>query len=70
MPLRNVNAPYFNFVYEDKILNWEIGRLYFLDTAKMHYLFNSGFNDSYWIVVNVDVNDQTIKSTLERLNQK
>ena len=60
----------FNFVYEDKILNWEIGRLYFLDTAKMHYLFNPGFNDSYWIVVNVDVNDQTIKSTLERLNQK
>ena len=70
MPLRNVNPPSFNFVYEDKTLHWEPGRMYFLDTQRMHYLFNSSFTDSYWMVVNVELNDLTIKHTLERLNQK
>jgi len=70
MPLRNVNPPSFNFVYEDKTLHWEPGRMYFLDTQRMHYLFNSSFTDSYWMVVNVELNDETIKHTLERLNQK
>lgn len=70
MPLRNVNPPSFNFVYEDKTLHWETGRMYFLDTQRMHYLFNSSFTDSYWMIVNVELNDETIKHTLERLNQK
>ena len=70
MPLRNVNPPYFNFVLEDKMLHWEVGRLYFVDTLKMHYLFNSGFNDSYWLIVNVDLNPDTVNTTLGRLNQK
>ena len=70
MPLRNVNPPYFNFVLEDKTLHWEVGRLYFMDTLKMHYLFNSSFNDSYWLVVNVDLNPDTINATLGRMNQK
>ena len=67
MPLRNVN-PQFNFVLEDKILHWEIGRLYFIDTLRMHYLFNNSFTDSYWLVVNVDVNQDTILATQERFN--
>ena len=70
MPLRNVNPPQFNFVLEDKILHWEIGRLYFIDTLRMHYLFNNSFTDSYWLVVNVDVNQDTILATQERFNQK
>jgi len=70
MPLRNVNPPQFNFVLEDKLLHWEPGRLYYLDTHKMHYLFNSSFTDSYWLVANVDVNKDTIKATQERFNQK
>ena len=70
MPLRNVNPPSFNFVLEDKTLHWDIGRLYFVDTLKMHYLFNSSFTDSYWLIVNVDLDVKTIEATLERLNQK
>lgn len=69
MPLENVNPPYFNFVYEDKILNWKTGSLYFLDTIKMHYLFNCSLLDSYWIVVNVAVNEHTIKTTLGKLSE-
>jgi len=70
MPLRNVNPPQFNFIHDDKILNWEVGRLYFLDTLKMHYLFNSSFADSYWLIANVVLNAETIMKTLERFNQK
>tara|TARA_B110000305_G_scaffold173631_1_gene191922 strand:+ start:1552 stop:2166 length:615 start_codon:yes stop_codon:yes gene_type:complete len=70
MPLRNVNPPSFNFVLEDKTLHWDVGRLYFVDTLKMHYLFNSSFTDSYWLIVNVDLDVKTIEATLERLNQK
>jgi len=55
---------------EDKILRWDVGRLYFLDTLKMHYLFNSGFNDSYWLVANVKLSTETVTETLKRLNQK
>jgi len=33
-------------------------------------LFNSSFTDSYWMVVNVALNTETIMRTLERLNQK
>jgi len=70
LPLQNVNPPYFNFVMEDRLLHWDIGRMYFLDTQKMHYLFNAGFKDSYWLVVNVALNETTVRATLERLNQK
>ena len=70
MPLRNVNPPSFNFVLEDKLLHWETGRMYFLDTQRMHYLFNSSFSDSYWMIVNVAINNDAITKTLERFNQK
>ena len=26
------------FVVENKIINWEIGQMYFVDTAKLHYV--------------------------------
>ena len=45
------------FVYEDKILNFEHGRAYFLNTNKSHTLFSYG--DSYMVVLNVDCNDET-----------
>ena len=70
MPLRNVNPPQFNFVLDEKILHWNVGRLYFIDTLKMHYLFNNSFTDSYWLIINVDVNKDTIRATQERFNQK
>jgi len=44
--------------------------MYFIDTLKMHYLFNSSFTDSYWLIVNVAANDETIEATMRRFNQK
>ena len=70
MPLRNVNPPQFNFILDGKQLHWDIGRMYFIDTLKMHYLFNSSFTDSYWLIVNVAANDKTIETTMIKFNQK
>lgn len=60
IPLQNCNPPRLNFVLEDKICNWENGRMYFLNTFKMHYLFNSSYENSYIIVVNALLNEDTV----------
>ena len=71
MPLRNVNPPQFNFILDGQQLHWDVGRMYFIDTLKMHYLFNSSFTDSYWLVVNVGINNEkTIEATMRKFNQK
>jgi len=34
-------------------------------------LFNSSFTDSYWLVVNVGINNEkTIEATMRKFNQK
>ena len=68
MPLKNCDTPNMNFVLEEKILHWRQGVLYFVDTAKMHYLFNTSVNPSYWLVVNVDVNDTTLANVLRNID--
>ena len=47
------------FMYEDKPLNFEHGRAYFLNTNKVHSLFS--FNDSYFIVLNIKNNEDSLK---------
>lgn len=61
VPLANMNPPSFNFVMEDRVLHWEYGKLYFVDTAKMHYLFNCSFESTYMIVFNIDLNKETVE---------
>ena len=70
VPLQNCNPPYFNFMLDNKLLHWEHGRMYFMDTVKMHYLFNSSFNPSYMLVANVDTNEESVKAVLTHLNQR
>ena len=65
VPLLNVNPPYANFVVDGVIRHWEEGVLYFVDTAKLHYLFNSSFFPSYWIVVNVQTNEESVDTVLK-----
>jgi len=65
VPLKNYNPPYFNFILEDKMLYWEGGKVYFFDSAKTHYLFNCSSQPSYWIVINVNTNEQTVKTVMK-----
>ena len=55
------------FILEDKVLNWRVRHLYFLNTAKVHQLFNSTNNDSYWLVVNLELNKNTAETIVTNL---
>lgn len=73
VPLKNCKAPSVNFVLEDKILNFEEGRVYFVDTIRMHYIFNGTspdkdrFDPSYWLIMNVRCNEQSVNEVLSNL---
>jgi hypothetical protein len=60
IPLKNVNPPSLTFILDGKILNWELGNVYFVNTAKMHYLFNASSDPSYMIIINTILNKNSI----------
>ena len=67
VPLHNIETPEYNFVVEKEILEWKKGQMYFLDTVKMHYLFNAGSNPSYWLVMNVRCIRESVEKVLYNL---
>ena len=69
IPLKNCKDPDVLFLIEDRVLHFEEGRLYFVDTVKQHQLFNSSSKPSYWLVMNVKVTDESV-ITLLNLVQK
>jgi len=69
VPLKNCGAPGVNFILDDKILNFEEGRTYFVDTVKMHYIFNATLDPSYWLVMNVKCNEKSVEEVLLNLMQ-
>ncbi len=64
VPLQNVSPPQVSFIVEDKILILEVGRMHFVDTVKMHYLFNTSNRPTYWIVINVKTTPDAVKKVL------
>jgi len=67
--LKNTKSPAVQFLIEDRVLHFEEGRLYFVDTVKEHQLFNSSNDPSYWLVMNVKVTKEAV-ATLLNLIQK
>jgi len=67
IPLKNFNPPGVNFVIEDRILHWVRGRVYFVNTAKLHYLFNGTTENSYWIVINCKLDDSTTDFIISKM---
>ena len=61
LPIFNCNAPLTRFILEDKTLSFELGRMYFVNTLKEHTLFNaSADQDSVWLVLNYEVNNNSV----------
>tara|TARA_B100000902_G_scaffold389605_1_gene437042 strand:+ start:135 stop:752 length:618 start_codon:yes stop_codon:yes gene_type:complete len=60
VPLKRCNPPDMYFMYEDKSLHFDHGRAYFLNTNKTHSVFS--LNDSYFIVLNIKNNEDSIKA--------
>ena len=71
MPLKNCYTPGVVWIIDDKLpTQWVTGRLYYVDTAKIHTLFNTTNDPSYWLIVNVDVNEESVKKVCKLLKQR
>ena len=53
------------FMLEDNKLEFERGYMYFIDTAKMHTVFNASDIPWYFVVVNLVLTEESIKDTLK-----
>lgn len=55
------------FMLEDRKLEFTNGEMYFIDTAKMHTLFNTDVNPFYFVVANVILTEESVNDTLKFL---
>ena len=67
LPL-NYNKMQNFFLLENNRMEFENGMLYFIDTAKMHTLFNTGETPFYFVVANVILSNESVDKTLEFLH--
>ena len=70
MPLLNCSPTGLTFIIDNEIINWKHGTLYFVDTAKMHYLFNPSFEPSYMLVMNIAVNKKTVQTIIDKFQYR
>lgn len=52
------------FLLEDKKMNFDNGKMYFIDTAKMHTLFNTRDEPFYFVVANIILTKESVEKTL------
>ena len=55
------------FMLEDKKMEFENGKMYFIDTARMHTLFNTREEPFYFVVANVILSQESVDATLKFL---
>lgn len=56
------------FMLENRKLEFTNGEMYFIDTAKMHTLFNTDVNPFYFVVANVILTEESVNDTLKYLH--
>lgn len=64
--LKNCNPPHNYFIIDNKIYNWDHGRVYFINTCKEHTVFTTG-NTSTFCVANIIINDDSVQQVLNNL---
>jgi hypothetical protein len=68
VPIENCNYPKMTFVLNREMLNFNHGSMYFMDTCLEHYLFNhDAYDDSTFMVVNVNLTESAVTSVLQHL---
>lgn len=55
------------FMLENKKLEFTNGEMYFIDTAKIHTLFNTDIHPFYFVVANVILNEKSVNDILNFL---
>lgn len=56
------------FMLENRKLEFTNGEMYFIDTARMHTLFNTDVNPFYFVVANVVLTEESVRDTLKYLH--
>ena len=64
--LKNCNPPHNYFIIDNKIYNWDHGRVYFINTCKEHTVFTTG-NTSTFCVANIIINNDSVQQVLDNL---
>ena len=70
LPIYNCNPPFNYFILDDKILHFEHGRLYYLNTCKEHIVFTSargGKASSMYVVANINLSEETTDLVLHNM---
>lgn len=73
VPLANCNPPEMFFMIDDdyRVLNFDHGSVYFINTSLPHAVFNaSSSKTSYFIVVNVELNVRSVEKTIDKFSVK
>ena len=65
IPLKGCNPTQGYFLLEDRILYWGYGFIYFLNTCKQHIVFNPTNSDMTFVVLNVILNEDSVKYFLD-----
>ena len=60
VPIRKCNPSFLDFMYEDKLLNFNRGYTYFLNTNKKHAIFSFS-DDSTMLVMNLECCKESIE---------
>lgn len=55
------------FLLENKKMEFDNGKIYFIDTAKLHTLFHTGDKPFYFVIANVILSQESVDSTLKFL---
>ena len=67
IPLMYCNPPQTYFILEDKILNFNHGHAYFINTCKEHSLFTMS-HESMFVVANIVINEESIDQVLQHFS--
>jgi hypothetical protein len=68
VPLENCNSPKMYFMLEDRVINFQHGRVYFIDTCLEHALFNVSNSDSVFIVLNLALTATSVDAVCRHLH--
>ncbi len=68
IPLENMNPTHSYMIMEDRILHWDYGSTYFVNTCKQHLLFNCGYDNMTMVVLNVLLNKESVGYVLDNSN--
>lgn len=67
VPLVGCNRDRMFFMMDDKVLSFNNGYTYFIDTCIEHTLFNPGIWTSYFIVFNVEITYESVETLIKNM---